>query len=148
MTYKDSQLIYKLQKKKILIFIGKWLENWLSWIVDEAPESLNEEGKKRILDLFDQALGYLYLICSCCDCNLTPIICDLSKFIYIYSDFVSFELLLQKVLYLQDLLPMGLTTIQEMRDSFESAITSVGLHVAKGSQLWNAYRAFEEVERS
>ena len=34
----------------------------------------------------------------------------------------------------------GLATI---RDTFERALTAVGIHAARGSMLWEAYREFE-----
>lgn len=35
--------------------------------------------------------------------------------------------------------------VKIVRDTFERALTSVGLHVAKGAILWEAYREFENV---
>lgn len=41
---------------------------------------------------------------------------------------------------------MGLQNgIQTVRNTFERALTAVGLHAAKGAILWEAYREFENV---
>jgi hypothetical protein len=41
---------------------------------------------------------------------------------------------------------MGLQDgVETVRNTFERALTAVGLHVAKGAILWEAYREFENV---
>lgn len=54
------------------------------------------------------------------------------------EDYLSVDLWLEYVQY-----SVGCNSADETRKVFEKAITAAGLHVAKGSLIWDAYREFE-----
>lgn len=87
---------------------------WLSWLRDERSLVSTNVERTRVMELFDRAT----------------------------RDYASVEVWLE---YCQFTLgdigsPEG---IQTAREVFERAISSVGLHMAKGGLIWAAYREFE-----
>ncbi|XP_072043836.1 LOW QUALITY PROTEIN: squamous cell carcinoma antigen recognized by T-cells 3-like [Amphiura filiformis] len=89
-------------------------ELWLAWIQDELKLISDESDKNKIIELFDRAV----------------------------KDYMVPDVWLE---YAQFCIG-GIGTpdgIAQARSIFERAITAVGLHVAKGSAVWEVYREFE-----
>ncbi|KAH9515146.1 Squamous cell carcinoma antigen recognized by T-cells 3, partial [Bulinus truncatus] len=89
-------------------------ELWLDWLHDEIALVSDESDKKRIEELFEKALG---------DYQSVPV----------WLEYVQFAIGQMKE-------QNGLSIV---RDAFERAISAVGLHVSQGSNIWDAYREFE-----
>ncbi|XP_058789545.1 squamous cell carcinoma antigen recognized by T-cells 3-like [Phymastichus coffea] len=91
-------------------------EIWLSWLRDEMKVAVTLEQKISITELCERAT----------------------------HDYLSVEIWLE---YLQ--FSMGLGTEKEMiekiRHLFERALTAAGLHVMKGSLIWDVFREFENI---
>ncbi|XP_077995883.1 spliceosome associated factor 3, U4/U6 recycling protein-like [Glandiceps talaboti] len=88
-------------------------ELWLQWLQDEIRIG-SEDDREEITTLFERAIG----------------------------DYMSVGVILEYVQY--SIGGMGATDgISKVRDVFETAITTVGLHVTKGVAIWEAYREFE-----
>ena len=87
---------------------------WLEWIHDEKSLAESEEEKNAIYELFDTAV----------------------------NDYVSVDLWLE---YCQFSIG-GIGTeegVEKSRNIFERAINAVGIHVSRGSLIWETYREFE-----
>ena len=91
-------------------------ELWIEWIKDEANLAESEEEKSRIHELFDTAV----------------------------KDYLSVDLWLEYCQFSIGSIgtPDG---IEKSRAIFERAIAAVGIHVSRGSLLWDAYREFENI---
>ncbi|KAL7304842.1 hypothetical protein TKK_0002651 [Trichogramma kaykai] len=89
-------------------------EIWLSWLKDEMKLAVTPEQKLPVLELCDRAV----------------------------KDYLSVEVWLEYLIF-----STGLGTeeenVEKIRDIFERALTDAGLHVTKGSLIWDAYREFE-----
>ncbi|XP_011499357.1 PREDICTED: squamous cell carcinoma antigen recognized by T-cells 3 [Ceratosolen solmsi marchali] len=87
---------------------------WLSWLRDEIKLATTPEQKCAVVEICERAI----------------------------TDYLSVEVWLE---YLQ--FSIGLDTekdsIEKMRNLFERALTAAGLHVMKGSLIWDAFREFE-----
>ena len=91
-------------------------ELWIEWIKDETNLAESDEDKVRIVELYEAAV----------------------------KDYLSVDLWLQ---YCQFSIggiskPKG---IENTRMVFEKAIAAAGIHVSRGSLLWEAYREFENI---
>ncbi len=89
-------------------------ELWLQWLEDERGLANTDQEKERVFALFQRAT----------------------------RDYVSPDIWLE---YCQFSL-CGLGTVEgasRAREVFEAAVAAVGLHVAKGALIWEAYREFE-----
>ena len=89
-------------------------ELWLDWIQDEKNLAESEEEKCKIHELFNRGV----------------------------NDYLSVDLWLE---YCQFSIG-GIGTeegISLARNVFERAVTAVGIHVSRGSLIWEAYREFE-----
>ncbi|RWS02172.1 hypothetical protein B4U79_04340 [Dinothrombium tinctorium] len=89
-------------------------ELWLEWIKDESGIAANDEDKAYIFELFERAV----------------------------NDYVSIDVWIEYVQFSIGLLNSE-NGLQKVRDVFEKAVSTVGLHVPKGSLIWEAYREFE-----
>ena len=87
---------------------------WLDWLRDEIPLASDEKERQKVEDLFEKAVKD-YLSVS------------------VWLEYVQFSI---GGMAAQD----GIIKIREV---FEKALSSAGLHVAQGSSLWEAYREFE-----
>ncbi|KAJ4445263.1 hypothetical protein ANN_07064 [Periplaneta americana] len=91
-------------------------ELWLSWLKDEMGLATSDIERTAVAELFERAV----------------------------QDYLSVDLWLEYAQF--SIGNMGLQYgVKIVRDTFERALTSVGLHVAKGAILWEAYREFENV---
>ncbi|XP_034337393.2 squamous cell carcinoma antigen recognized by T-cells 3 isoform X2 [Magallana gigas] len=89
-------------------------ELWLEWLRDEIPLATDEKERKHVYDLFERAV----------------------------KDYLSVDVWLEYVQFCIG--GMGqIDGISHIRDVFERALATAGLHVAAGSSLWEAYREFE-----
>ncbi|KAG8227862.1 hypothetical protein J437_LFUL008655 [Ladona fulva] len=88
---------------------------WLSWLKDEQNVAVSEEEKKVVIDLFERSV----------------------------KDYQSVELWLEYAGYLTQG-NIDDDSVAKIRAVFEKAITSVGLHVARGSSVWDEYLNFEK----
>lgn len=86
---------------------------WLQWIGDEML--LNSEDKELIKKLFEAAV----------------------------SDYLSVRVWLEYCKYTIASMAEGVANLDDVRNLFEKALMSCGLHVSQGSELWDAYREFE-----
>lgn len=87
---------------------------WLDWLRDETPLVSDDTERKKIEDLFEKAVeDYLS--------------------VNIWLEYVQFSI---GGMAAQD----GIIRIREV---FEKALTSAGIHVTQGSSIWEAYREFE-----
>ncbi|KAI8782889.1 squamous cell carcinoma antigen recognized by T-cells 3-like isoform X3 [Biomphalaria glabrata] len=89
-------------------------ELWLDWLRDEIPLISEDKDKKRVEELFEKAFG---------DYQSVPV----------WLEYVQYAIGLMKE---KNGLPL-------VRDAFERALSAVGLHVSQGSNIWDAYREFE-----
>ncbi|XP_065333325.1 squamous cell carcinoma antigen recognized by T-cells 3 [Cloeon dipterum] len=91
-------------------------EIWLSWLRDEIKFMASEADREKVTDLFERAV----------------------------KDYLSVEIWLEWVQF--NIGVMGSEGgIERIRALFERSITAVGLHVAKGAVVWDAFREFENV---
>ncbi|PSN43747.1 hypothetical protein C0J52_06406 [Blattella germanica] len=91
-------------------------ELWMSWLKDETNLATSNEERKNVVELFERAI----------------------------QDYLSVDLWLEYAQF--SIGNMGLQDgMKSVRDTFERALTAVGLHVARGAILWEAYREFENV---
>ncbi|XP_051520916.1 squamous cell carcinoma antigen recognized by T-cells 3 [Myxocyprinus asiaticus] len=89
-------------------------EIWLDWLKDEIRLTEDESDREKVYELFERAL----------------------------KDYVCPEIWLEYVQY--SIGGMGAQGgIDRVRSIFERALMEVGLHVTKGSSIWEAYREFE-----
>ncbi|XP_022340245.2 spliceosome associated factor 3, U4/U6 recycling protein-like isoform X1 [Crassostrea virginica] len=89
-------------------------ELWLEWLRDEIPLATDEKERKHVYDLFERAV----------------------------KDYLSVDVWLEYVQFCIG--GMGqIDGISHIRDVFERALGTAGLHVSAGSSLWEAYREFE-----
>ncbi|XP_038059123.1 squamous cell carcinoma antigen recognized by T-cells 3-like isoform X2 [Patiria miniata] len=89
-------------------------ELWLDWIKDEISLVATPDDREKVLELFEKAV----------------------------QDYVSPDVWLE---YCQFSIG-GIGTAEgteKARQVFEQAITAVGLHVARGNEVWEVYREFE-----
>ncbi|XP_071945304.1 squamous cell carcinoma antigen recognized by T-cells 3-like [Antedon mediterranea] len=89
-------------------------ELWLEWVQDEIKLASTEHEKKAVLELLDRAV----------------------------SDYLSVSLWLE---YCQFTIG-GIGTeagLAKARDTYERAVSVAGLHVTRGSLIWDSYRVFE-----
>ena len=92
---------------------------WLSWLRDEqGVSSSTEEEKARLFELFERAV----------------------------KDYVSVDVWLEFCQF--SLCGLGSPEgVSKARDVFERAVAQVGLHVARGALIWEAYKEFAEHQR-
>ncbi|XP_051551810.1 squamous cell carcinoma antigen recognized by T-cells 3-like isoform X1 [Myxocyprinus asiaticus] len=89
-------------------------EIWLDWLKDEIRLTEDESDREKVYELFERAV----------------------------KDYGCPEIWLEYVQY--SIGGMGAQGgIDRVRSIFERALTEVGLHVTKGSSIWEAYREFE-----
>ncbi|XP_033115264.1 squamous cell carcinoma antigen recognized by T-cells 3-like isoform X2 [Anneissia japonica] len=87
---------------------------WLEWVQDEVKLASSEDDKQMVLEVLDRAV----------------------------SDYLSVDLWLE---YCQFTIG-GIGTdvgLAKARDTYESAVRVAGLHVTRGSLIWDSYRVFE-----
>ncbi|XP_048775052.2 squamous cell carcinoma antigen recognized by T-cells 3-like [Ostrea edulis] len=101
-------------REKMSRFFPLTQELWLEWLRDEIPLATDESERKHVYDLFERAV----------------------------KDYLSVDVWLEYVQFCIG--GMGqIDGISHIRDVFERALSSAGIHVAAGSSLWEAYREFE-----
>ncbi|XP_034948650.1 squamous cell carcinoma antigen recognized by T-cells 3 [Chelonus insularis] len=121
-------LISKLQSMGELERLRKARENmsskypltselWLSWLRDEMKLAVTSEEKSALVNLFERAI----------------------------KDYLSVEVWLEYLQFNIGSVASSGTSMNSVRDLFERALTSAGLHVTKGAIIWEAYREFENV---
>ncbi|KAA0716719.1 Squamous cell carcinoma antigen recognized by T-cells 3 [Triplophysa tibetana] len=89
-------------------------EIWLDWLKDEIRVTEDESDREKIYELSERAV----------------------------KDYVCPEIWLEYVQY--SIGGMGAEGgIERVRSIFERALTAVGLHMIKGTSIWEAYREFE-----
>ncbi|CAM9963881.1 unnamed protein product, partial [Lampetra fluviatilis] len=89
-------------------------ELWLDWLKDEIRMGTDEAERDRVSSLFERAV----------------------------KDYLCPEIWLEYAQY--SIGGMGQAGgVERVRAVFERALTAVGLHVTKGSAVWDAYREFE-----
>ena len=106
----------RIARKKFAEIYPLTPELWIEWIQDETNLAESEEEKRCIQELFDTAV----------------------------KDYLSVDLWLE---YCQFSIggiskPGG---IENARIIFERAIAAAGIHLSRGSLLWEAYREFENI---
>eukprot|EP00794_Sanderia_malayensis_P014299 gene14299-15787_t len=89
-------------------------ELWIEWFTDELPLAVVPDHKEYILSLFEKAI----------------------------KDYTSVRIWLQYCQFVLDGIQSS-TGLEDVRDIYERAITSVGLHLTEGCSLWDSYREFE-----
>ncbi|KAF8792047.1 squamous cell carcinoma antigen recognized by T-cells 3-like [Argiope bruennichi] len=92
-------------------------ELWLDWITDERKLATTKEQERKMIYLFKRALRDYYSVS-------------------IWLEFVQFSIGTIGESWDND----GLNNV---RETFEKAATAVGIHVAQGCLIWEAYREFE-----
>ncbi|XP_046385900.1 squamous cell carcinoma antigen recognized by T-cells 3 [Ischnura elegans] len=88
---------------------------WMSWLQNEKSVAVTDEEKKAVVELFERAV----------------------------KDYQSVELWIEYADFLKQLSSEEQPT-EDIRAVYEKALTSVGLHVARGSAIWDAYMNFEK----
>ncbi|XP_025055614.1 squamous cell carcinoma antigen recognized by T-cells 3 [Alligator sinensis] len=89
-------------------------EIWLDWLKDEIRMASENADREKVYDLFERAV----------------------------KDYICPEIWLEYAQY--SIGGIGLEGgIERVRSVFERALTAVGLHVTKGTAIWEAYREFE-----
>ncbi|CAH2295077.1 squamous cell carcinoma antigen recognized by T-cells 3 isoform X1 [Pelobates cultripes] len=89
-------------------------EIWLDWLKDEMKIAEEDSNREKVYELFQRAV----------------------------KDYICPEIWLEYAQY--SIGGMGEEGgIAKVRSVFESALTAVGLHMTKGSTVWDAYREFE-----
>ncbi|XP_068268703.1 squamous cell carcinoma antigen recognized by T-cells 3 isoform X1 [Nyctibius grandis] len=89
-------------------------EIWLDWLKDEIKMASESSEREKVYDLFERAV----------------------------KDYICPEIWLEYAQY--SIGGIGQEGgIEKVRSIFERALTAVGLHVTKGTALWEAYREFE-----
>ncbi|GBN63258.1 Squamous cell carcinoma antigen recognized by T-cells 3 [Araneus ventricosus] len=94
-------------------------ELWLDWLTDERKLATTKEQEKKMISLFERALK------------------DYPS-VSIWLEHVQFSIGAVGESWDSD----GLSIV---RQTFERAATAVGIHVAQGCLIWEAYREFENV---
>ncbi|KAL0271899.1 UNVERIFIED_CONTAM: hypothetical protein PYX00_005061 [Menopon gallinae] len=92
-------------------------ELWIDWLEDEIKIASTDEENKAVLKLFDRAV----------------------------KDYLSVELWLKYLEFVKDY--FGCNTdfgVAEVRKVCERSLVAGGLHIVKGSLLWNSYIEYEE----
>ncbi|XP_057295311.1 squamous cell carcinoma antigen recognized by T-cells 3-like isoform X2 [Hydractinia symbiolongicarpus] len=89
-------------------------ELWMDWFQDELPLAVIPEQKQFIVSKFELAV----------------------------KDYASIKIWHEYCQYMMNNIESP-ADIERARNVFESAITSVGLHVTEGSSIWDGYREFE-----
>uniref|UniRef100_A0A8C5BDS1 Spliceosome associated factor 3, U4/U6 recycling protein n=1 Tax=Gadus morhua TaxID=8049 RepID=A0A8C5BDS1_GADMO len=91
-------------------------EIWLEWLKDEIRLTEEESNREKIYELFEKAV----------------------------KDYICPDIWLEYAQY--SIGGMGSPAgLEKVRSIFERALTAVGLHMTKGSTVWDAYREFENV---
>ncbi|KAJ3603768.1 hypothetical protein NHX12_028509 [Muraenolepis orangiensis] len=91
-------------------------EIWLEWLKDEIRLTEEESNREQIYELFEKAV----------------------------KDYICPDVWLEYAQY--SIGGMGSPGgLEKVRSIFERALTAVGLHMTKGSTVWDAYREFENV---
>lgn len=93
---------------------------WQEWTKDEALLNSSSEAFTDIEKLYE---------CGVHEYLSVPMWCDYLNFVQERDQLVS------------KCAPAG---VQKMRNLFETALTSAGLHVVEGSKIWEAYREYEQ----
>ncbi|XP_053324946.1 squamous cell carcinoma antigen recognized by T-cells 3 [Spea bombifrons] len=89
-------------------------EIWLDWLKDEMKVAEEDSSREKVYELFERAV----------------------------KDYICPEIWLEYAQY--SIGGMGEEGgIAKVRSVFERALTAVGLHMTKGSTIWDAYREFE-----
>ncbi|XP_020683794.2 squamous cell carcinoma antigen recognized by T-cells 3-like [Dendrobium catenatum] len=93
---------------------------WQDWAKDEATLNQGSENFEEIEKLYERGVHeYLFV----------PLWCDYLEFVQEHDPLVL------------ECAPGGLS---KMRTLFERALTACGLHFSEGSNIWEAYREFEQ----
>ncbi|KAF3781356.1 Squamous cell carcinoma antigen recognized by T-cells 3 [Nymphaea thermarum] len=93
---------------------------WQEWASDESSLSTSPEALTTVENIYERGVQEYLSI---------PLWCNYLSFIQEYNESVS---------------KLTIDGVAKMRDLFEQALTSGGLHVAEGSKIWDAYREFEQ----
>lgn len=93
-------------------------ELWLDWLTDEKTLAATPEDNEKLVDLFKRAVK------------------DYTS-VSIWLDYVQFSI--------GNIGETWVTSgVQTVRQTFEQAVTAVGIHVTQGCLIWEAYREFEK----
>ncbi|XP_047369403.1 squamous cell carcinoma antigen recognized by T-cells 3-like [Vespa velutina] len=92
-------------------------ELWLSWIRDEIKLAVNTEEKAEVIKLCERAV----------------------------KDYLSVDIWLEYLQFSIGNMDNEKNGTKNVRQLFEIALTSVGLHTIKGAIIWEAFREFEAV---
>ncbi|XP_043684557.1 squamous cell carcinoma antigen recognized by T-cells 3-like [Vespula pensylvanica] len=92
-------------------------ELWLSWIRDEIKLAVSAEEKAEVVKLCERAV----------------------------KDYLSVDIWLEYLQFSIGNMDNEKDGTKNVRQLFESALTSVGLHTIKGAIIWEAFREFEAV---
>ncbi|XP_017875823.1 squamous cell carcinoma antigen recognized by T-cells 3-like isoform X2 [Ceratina calcarata] len=90
---------------------------WLSWMHDEIKLATTPEQKEEVVKLCERAV----------------------------KDYLSVEVWLEYLQFSIGNMGVEKDAAKNVRQLFERALTSVGLHVTKGAIIWEAFREFEAV---
>ncbi|KAK0162802.1 hypothetical protein PV327_006548 [Microctonus hyperodae] len=90
---------------------------WLAWLRDEMKLAVSPEERTAVMELCEKAIG----------------------------DYLSVEIWLEYVQFSIGLMANSDNATNTIRNLFERALTSVGLHVTKGAIIWEAFREFENI---
>ncbi|XP_031498749.1 uncharacterized protein LOC116263234 [Nymphaea colorata] len=93
---------------------------WQEWASDESSLSTSPEALTTVKNIYERGVQEYLSI---------PLWCNYLNFIQEYNESVS---------------TLTIDGVAKMRDLFEQALTSGGLHIAEGSKIWDAYREFEQ----
>ncbi|XP_054717886.1 squamous cell carcinoma antigen recognized by T-cells 3-like [Uloborus diversus] len=94
-------------------------ELWLDWLTDEKNIASTPEQKEDVVKLFERAIK------------------DYAS-VSVWLEYVQFSIGNIGDTWTQ-------SGIENVRQVFERAITAIGLHVAQGCLIWEAYREFESI---
>ncbi|KAL0105947.1 hypothetical protein PUN28_015987 [Cardiocondyla obscurior] len=92
-------------------------ELWLVWLNDEIKLATTNEQKAEVIELCERAV----------------------------KDYMSVELWLVYLQFIIEHMGKDEEKIDKIRQLFERALTTVGMHVTKGAIIWEAYREYENM---
>jgi RNA recognition motif-containing protein len=96
-------------------------DQWLEWARDEARISTTDAEKDKVIQIYQKSLKDYQSI----------------------SLWLSYCNFLVDMVFSSDILPSH-PSLKRVRDTFEQALTSVGLHMTEGAKVWAAFRTFEQ----
>ncbi|XP_071561281.1 squamous cell carcinoma antigen recognized by T-cells 3 [Temnothorax nylanderi] len=92
-------------------------ELWLVWISDEVKLATTDEQKAEVVELCERAI----------------------------KDYVSVEVWLEYLQFSIEYMGKDEEKVSKVRQLFERALTTVGMHITKGAIIWEAYREYENM---